>query len=98
MSTKNILPLCICLICTIFTSAAFAQEFPPDLQRIMDKKELIVAMVASDHPPFFTTGKDGKLHGFDVEIAKDIAKELGVEVRLNRTAKTFDGTVEGVKG
>ncbi len=94
MSTKFILALCISLICIIFTGTTLAQEFPPDLQRIMDKKELVVAMVASDQPPFFSTGKDGKLHGFDVEIAKDIAKELGVEVRFNRMAKTFNGTVD----
>lgn len=94
MTTKKSLPLCIILLCIIFTNTTLAQEYPPDLQRIMDKNELVVAMVATDQPPFFIIGKDGKLHGFDVELARDIAGELGVNVRFNRTAKTFNGTVD----
>jgi len=35
----------------------------------------------------------GNLIGFDVEIAKDIASKLGVELELDRSAKTYDEVV-----
>jgi len=35
----------------------------------------------------------GKLTGLDITLADDIAKKLGVKVRFNRDAKTFDDVV-----
>lgn len=90
----TVTPFLTSLMCILISVTVLAQGFPPDLQRIIDKKEIVVAMVASDQPPFFMVGKDGELHGFDVEIARDIAKELGVDVKFNRTAETFNGTVD----
>jgi ABC-type amino acid transport substrate-binding protein len=40
------------------------------------------------------TDKDGKLTGFDIELARAIAKRLEVEVEFLRTAETYDGVVE----
>lgn len=51
-------------------------------------------MTYFDMPPFFVVCKDGNLAGFDVDLAKDIAKELGIAVEFNRKAKTFDGVID----
>jgi ABC-type amino acid transport substrate-binding protein len=48
-----------------------------------------------DTPPFFYE-KKGELVGLEVELAKTIAKELGVNVRFNRTAKTFNAVVDTI--
>lgn len=65
----------------------------PDIARILQRGELVVAMIAVDSPPFFAQ-KDGEHVGTDVDLARQIAKELGVPVRFDRTAKTFDAAVE----
>lgn len=42
----------------LFTALAHAAEYPPDIQRIVDRGELIVAMYYKDIPPFFMHGDE----------------------------------------
>lgn len=65
----------------------------PDIARIVARGELIVAMLGVDTPPFFYE-KNGELVGLEVDLAKAMAKELGVNVRFNRSAKSFNGVVD----
>src|SRR5690349_21980735 len=64
----------------------------PEFARIVNRGELVVAMLGVDQPPFFET-RNGRLQGIDVDIANEMAAKLGVQVRFNRDAKTFDGVV-----
>lgn len=64
----------------------------PEFARIAARGELVVAVLGVDQPPFFEE-HDGKLSGIDIDIAKEIAAKLGVKVRFNRDAKSFDGVV-----
>jgi polar amino acid transport system substrate-binding protein len=64
----------------------------PAFARIASRGELVVAMLGIDQPPFFEV-QDGRLTGFDVDLANEIAQKLGVKVRFNREAKTFDDVV-----
>jgi ABC-type amino acid transport substrate-binding protein len=75
---------------------AEAQEYPPDIQRIMDRGKLIVAMYVNDIPPFYMHDEKGKFYGLDVELSTDIAEKLGVEVEFKRDYKTFSEIVEGI--
>ena len=65
----------------------------PDIARIVNRGELVVALVAMDTPPFFYV-KNGELVGLEIDLAKDIAKDLKVNVRFDRTAKTFNEVVD----
>jgi len=67
----------------------------PDIARIVHHGELLVAMLSTDNPPFFSV-KNGGLVGTDIDLAKSIASELGVSVRFDRSYKTFDSVVEAV--
>ena len=67
----------------------------PDIARIVARGELVVAMLGVDTPPFFYE-KKGELVGVEVDLAKAIAKELGVNIRFNRTPKTFNAVVDTV--
>jgi polar amino acid transport system substrate-binding protein len=67
----------------------------PDIARIVTRGELVVAMLGVDTPPFFYE-KKGELVGLEVDLAKTIAKELGVNVRFNRTPKTFNAVVDTI--
>jgi len=74
--------------------AAQSGEVHQDFARICAKGKLTVAMHSVDVKPFFVHKKNGELIGFDVDIAKDIAQRIGVELELNREARTFDEVVE----
>ena len=67
----------------------------PDIARIVNRGELVVAMLGVDTPPFFYERK-GELMGLEVDLAKAIGKELGVNVRFNRTPKTFNAVVDTI--
>ena len=73
--------------------ASNGQLAAPDIARILNRGELVVAIIATDSAPFFSE-KDGVMVGTDVDVARLIAKELGVPVRFDRSAKTFEAVVE----
>jgi polar amino acid transport system substrate-binding protein len=68
-------------------------EYPPDIERIRDRGELIVAMTATDQPPFYYVRGDKEYAGLDVDISKEIAAGLGVKLSFNREAKSFGDLV-----
>lgn len=65
----------------------------PEFARIVTRGELVVAVLGVDQPPFFES-RNGELAGVDIDLANEIAKKLGVAVRFNREAATFDGVVQ----
>ena len=67
----------------------------PDIARIVNRGELVVAMYRVDQPPFFYV-KGGELMGIEVDLAKAIAKELKVSVRFDRSPATFNEVVDVV--
>lgn len=72
---------------------ADARLLAPDIARIVDRGELIVAMLGVDSPPFFFE-RDGELSGLEVDIAHEIAQELKVKVRFDRSAKSFNEVID----
>jgi len=72
-------------------------ELPPDIERILKKGKITVAMYHEDITPFFMHDREGTFYGFDVEIAKEVAKRMGVELEFNRDPKTFDAVVDFMK-
>ncbi len=72
-----------------------AQPMAADIARIVQRNELVVAMLATDTPPFFYQ-RDQALRGIDVDIAREIAAALGVPVRFDRRAASFNAVVEMV--
>ena len=91
------------LICCLAGDLRAAEVFPPDIKRIKDRGALIVAQYAGEEQGFFEFAKRSgrkndagvsykgrRLVGFDIDLARDIARKLGVALELNRSAKTFD--------
>ncbi|MDD2760204.1 MAG: ABC transporter substrate-binding protein [Methylomonas sp.] len=69
---------------------------PPDIARIIQRGELIVAMHAEDVPLFCYHNNNNELEGIDIELARDIAEKLGVKLTLNKDATTFDDVAQTV--
>ena len=70
-------------------------EMPPDIQRILDRGTLVVALLGTDNPPFFM-GDMGEIEGLDIKIAQGLADALGVNLEFNRSAETFNQVVDQV--
>jgi polar amino acid transport system substrate-binding protein len=88
------LALWLLLVCN--AAAAAGQSTFPDIQRILDRGTLRVAMLAGDLPPLIMTSQDGTLTGSEVDLARDLGKKMGVTVEFVRSAGTYDGVVEVV--
>lgn len=88
---KKVLASCLALAMTFSIVACgnkedkgTSSESKTALTEIKDKGELVVGLSADYAPYEFYTMVDGKktIVGFDVELAKEIAKDLGVELTL----------------
>jgi polar amino acid transport system substrate-binding protein len=77
---------------TTLVKVADGRLLAPDIARILNRGELVIAILHMDNPPFFSDS-NGVLSGTDVDLAQLIGKELGVPVRFERSAVTYDGVV-----
>lgn len=68
----------------------------PDLQRVVDAGELVVSLGKEDFDPVVDSDESGRLRGFDVDLARALAAQLGVKAKFVRKARTPDEIVEMV--
>jgi polar amino acid transport system substrate-binding protein len=61
--------------------------------KMAKRGELVVAMLKTDSPPFFYL-QGNELQGIDVEMAREIGKELNLPVRFDRSANSFNEVVD----
>jgi len=96
MSLKNLLTL-------IAVTAALVAAVPSALANALEdiiQSGVIKIAVPADFPPFGSVGKDGQAEGYDVEVAKLVARDLGVKLELvavtspNRIAYLLTGKVD----
>ena len=73
-----------------------AEISPRTIPEIVSEHKLVVALYYKDVFPFYFHDQEGKLVGYDVEMARRIAEKLGVEPLFNREARTFDGIIETI--
>lgn len=93
---KRLILAGLTLICVVSLTGAQPYEYPPDMQKIVKRGKLVVAMCSQDRPPFVITGKDGALSGLDVDLARSIGDNLGVATEINRRAATYDEVIDQV--
>mgnify|MGYP006294561971 CR=1 FL=1 len=79
---------------TVLLAAGCGGQQTTTWDQVKEKGELVVGMSA-DYKPFEYHDEDDKIVGFDVDVARAIADELGVELKLKDTA--FDGIIPGLK-
>ncbi len=86
---KKLLALCTAVL--MLAQSAIAAEAPKStLEGILERKVLRVGMDVG-YMPFELPSKTGEIMGFDVDIAKHMAKSMGVELELVNTA--WDGII-----
>jgi ABC-type amino acid transport substrate-binding protein len=74
-------------------ASAAGRRNAPEFLRIASRGALVVAMLKTDSPPFFYE-RDHELRGIDVDMAREIARGLGVPVRFERRAASFNEVVD----
>lgn len=80
----------LCLFSTLKVNAAeVPKNCPADMAEILKRGKIIVGIYYKDKPPFVMINETGELYGFDIDIAKDIAKKLGVGLEFNSEAKSY---------
>ena len=101
---KNISHIIIVMVSMFFSSPSVQakeesnniQSFN-EVQEIIKRGKLVVAMYSKDAPPFYFVDKNNQLTGFDVVLIEGFAKLLGVSVEYNRSAKFLNDTVTMVE-
>jgi polar amino acid transport system substrate-binding protein len=68
--------------------------YHPDIETIVERGELVVALADDQDPPWFFKTEEGEYLGFDIELAHAIAKELKVSVRFNQEAPTYNAVAD----
>lgn len=71
----------LCMALVLGGVAFAADPASPTLARIVEKKEVRVGTSGSQ-APFVMKGKDGKLIGFEVDVANALAAAMGVKLKL----------------
>lgn len=73
--------LILALLAGLMGPAAATAQDAPVLQRIVDSGKLRVG-TSGTQPPFSVKSKDGKLIGYEIDIATLVARAMGVELVL----------------
>ncbi|MCG8473601.1 MAG: transporter substrate-binding domain-containing protein [Desulfobacterales bacterium] len=89
---KKLLTAGLCLLA--FAAQGFADDIElakkSTLTKILERKELRIGLDPG-YQPFEMTNKKGKVVGFDVDLAKELAKSMGVKLTIVNT--DFDGII-----
>ena len=76
---------------------ATSNQSTNEIQEIIKRGKLTVAMYSKDTPPFYYVDKNDQLVGFDVTLIKGFAELLGVPVEFDRSSKFLNDTVDLVE-
>lgn len=100
-SAKKAVIFCMIVLVALMTLAGCGASTPAakkeetNAMAELKKKGKIVVGTASGYFPFEMTDKKGELVGFDIDVAKAIAKELGAQVEFQNYA--FSGLIPALQ-
>lgn len=88
------------IIIFLFTVPACKSTYPNSLSDtpnidLIKAKGKIVMLTNSEFPPFEYIGHAGKIEGIDVDVANEIAKDLGVDLEI--IDMNFDFLIDSIK-
>lgn len=82
---KKVLSCTVAILLTLGLGGCFEKKQNQALNSIKEKKKIVIGL-NPDYAPFDFKDKQGNIVGMDVEIAKEIAKDLGVEYEIKSMA------------
>lgn len=82
------------IIVTLLSLSACSEKEKDSLTRVQDAGEISFAM-SGGYPPFNFYNDQNQLVGFDVDVAREVARRLGV--RLKPVTTEWSGIIEGLR-
>lgn len=79
--------------CSSKNKEAKADTSPDNQRGFIEEGKMLVGM-CPEYPPFESVNSDGDIEGFDVDLAKAIGKEMGVETEYINTP--WEGLIAGL--
>lgn len=73
------------LLCLAFLVGCKGKDERSTLDIVLERGELIVGL-EPEFPPFESKNEKGEIVGFDVDMARELAKDLGVKLRIEEMA------------
>ncbi len=92
--TRKLVSLALCVVMAAVFFAGCGGQKQSALERVKEAGELVMLTNAA-FPPFEYLGGDNEVAGVDVEIAKAIAAEIGVTLKI--VDMDFDGIVTSIQ-
>jgi len=77
----RILAICLALL----PSACGAHDERSTLDALLERGELVIG-TEPEFPPFESKDSDGRFIGFDMDLARELARDLGVKLRIEEMA------------
>lgn len=85
----------IVLVLSVIMIVTFTACSKDDTMKKIKKDKVVVMGTNAEFPPFEYVNDNGEVDGFDVAMSKEIAKELGVELKIENMA--FDSLLNALK-
>lgn len=82
------------MLCCFFVLSACSEKEVDSLTRVKEAGEISFAM-SGGYPPFNFYNERNELTGFDVDVAQEVAKRLGV--RFKPVTTDWSGIIEGLR-
>lgn len=81
MSLIKIFSVMISAVILLFTVGCAGSDSASDgsLQKVLDKKELVIGL-DDEYPPMGYTDESGEIVGFDIDMAQEVCKRLGISL------------------
>ena len=81
MSLIKIFSVMISAAILLFTVGCAGSDSASDgsLQKVLDKKELVIGL-DDEYPPMGYTDESGEIVGFDIDMAQEVCKRLGISL------------------
>lgn len=80
---RRIIYTCMITLLAVFAGSKDPATAGPTIERIRASKELVLG-TPGDFPPFSVISDQGDLIGFDVSLARELAKSMGVNLRIEK--------------
>lgn len=81
------------LVILLLAAGCGNEEYASALDRIQDRGVLVIG-TEPEFPPFESLDENGNFVGFDMDLARELAKDLGVELRIE--AMSFDALMSAL--
>lgn len=73
-----------------------AEEYSDDMRAILERGELLVGVLSIENEPFVIKESNGSFKGYCIDFVKYLANKLGVKLKIDDSAETYDDLIRMV--